>query len=180
MSNEKIIAVKGFDRDLKCRGFQYEIGETYTHDGKVERCSSGFHSCDFPLDVFGYYPPGGSRYALVEIGGEMDREEGGDTKICSAEITIKAELKLPEVVQRGVDWILARIDKKAEANEDHSGVGNTGDRSAATNTGDRSAATVEGEDSVALVSGYEGRVSGAMGCALFLVERDNEMKIVAA
>ena len=171
-----VTAFKGFNADLTCRGFQYEIGKTYKMDGEPERCERGFHACENPFDVWGYYGPvsdGVTRYALVELSGAVDRD-ADDSKIAACEITIKSELRLPEFIQRGVEYILSKIDW------DNAKEANTGDRSAATNTGYRSAATVEGKDSAAMASGYEGRASGAEGCALFLVERDGEMKIIAA
>ncbi len=69
MPNEKVIAYKGFTLDMKCREFQFAVGETYQHDGKVESCANGFHSCEHPLDVFCYYPPSESRFAIVEASG---------------------------------------------------------------------------------------------------------------
>jgi hypothetical protein len=220
---ETILAVKGFDSNLQCRGYQFKIGKKYKHEGSVERCSSGFHSCEAPLDVFGYYPPAGSRYALVEVSGKIDRETDGDTKIASAEIHIKAELKIPELVSRAIDYIMARIEKTAEANEPHSHVHNSGDYGAASNSGDYGAASnsgtrgaasnsgtrgaasnsgyggaasnsgtrgaasnsgyggaasTDGEHSTAMHCGYAGKVKGADGCALFLVERDDDFRIV--
>ncbi|MBN3043310.1 hypothetical protein H4F47_10305, partial [Pectobacterium brasiliense] len=114
MSNEKITTYKGFDKDLQCRGFQFEIGKTFEHKGKVEACGSGFHSCECPFDVFGYYPPAESRFAETVSFGVTAREEGGDTKIASASITIKAELTLPQFIQSGIDWIWSKIDKSLE------------------------------------------------------------------
>ena len=157
---QRLIAYKGFDRNLVCNPtgkipFQYEIGKTYTTDAEVVLCKAGgFHACEFPLDVFGYYAPGDSRYCEVEASGTIARD-GSNTKIASAEITIKAELKIPDMVERAVQWILARvIDTKRESNTGNwSAATNTGDRSAATNTGDRSAATNTGDQSAATNTG---------------------------
>ena len=90
-----IIAYKGFDLDLTCRGFQYEIGKNYKHSGSITICESGFHACDMPLDVWSYYKPTTSRYCQVELAGKTVNNDGRDSKIASAEITIKAEVKLP-------------------------------------------------------------------------------------
>ncbi|MBW5868623.1 hypothetical protein H0I69_12530, partial [Yersinia enterocolitica] len=156
MSKETVITFKGFDQNLQCRGYQFEIGKTFTHDGKVEACGSGFHACESPFDVFGYYSPADSRYAVTESFGTIDREEYGDTKIASASITITAELTLPQFIQRGIDWIWSKVDKSLEQQimtGDRSAATNTGDRSAATNTGDWSAATNTGDRSAATNTG---------------------------
>ncbi|EAV2556375.1 hypothetical protein EYU14_10215 [Salmonella enterica] len=181
---KEIVTFKGFNKDLKCRDFQFEIGKTFHHDGKVEACGSGFHACECPFDVFSYYPPAESRYAETISFGVTDRKEEGDTKIASASITIKAELTLPQFIQRGIEWIWSKIDKSLEQQimtgcqsaatntgyrsaatntgyrsaatntGDRSAATNTGDRSAATNTGDRSAATNTGCQSAATNTGY--------------------------
>ncbi|HBJ6634640.1 TPA: hypothetical protein LC328_002614 [Salmonella enterica subsp. diarizonae serovar 61:l,v(z13):1,5,7] len=153
---KEIVTFKGFNKDLKCRDFQFEIGKTFHHDGKVEACGSGFHACEFPFDVFSYYPPAESRYAETISFGVTDREEEGDTKIASAIITIKAELTLPQFIQRGIEWIWSKIDKSLEQqimSGDRSAATNTGNRSAATNTGNRSAATNTGYCSAATNTG---------------------------
>ncbi|HCU0295110.1 TPA: hypothetical protein OUE56_002018 [Citrobacter sedlakii] len=163
---KEIVTFKGFNKELKCRDFQFEIGKTFHHEGKVEACGSGFHACECPFDVFGYYPPADSRYAETISFGVTDREEDGDTKIASASITIKAELTLPQFIQRGIDWIWSKIDKSLEqqimtgnrsaaTNTGYqSAATNTGNRSSATNTGNRSAATNTGNQSAATNTGY--------------------------
>ncbi|MEH0703145.1 hypothetical protein HPO94_12030 [Citrobacter portucalensis] len=176
MTQKTIVTYKGFNKDLQCRDYQFAIGETYHHEGKVEACGSGFHACGCPFDVFGYYPPADSRFAETISFGVTDREEGGDTKIASASITIKAELTLPQFIQRGIEWILSKIDKSLEqqimcGNQsaatntgyqsaatntgNQSAATNTGDWSAATNTGNRSAATNTGDWSAATNTGYQ-------------------------
>ncbi|EMV0864016.1 hypothetical protein AABH17_001392 [Salmonella enterica] len=153
---KEIVTFKGFNKDLKCRGFQFAIGETFHHDGKVEACGSGFHACECPFDVFSYYPPAESRYAETISFGITDSEEGGDTKIASSSITIKDELTLPQFIQRGIEWIWSKIDKSLEQQimcGNRSVATNTGDCSVATNTGDRSVATNTGDCSVATNTG---------------------------
>ena len=162
--NKEIIAYKGFGSDWKCRGHQYEIGKTYEHEGKVEACKSGFHSCEYPLDVFSYYAPSESKFAVVKAGGEISKGDD-DSKIASTKITIEAELNIPKLVQKAVDFIMGKInwtnkqsntgDRSAATNTGNwSAATNTGDRSAATNTGDRSAATNTGNWSAATNTGY--------------------------
>ncbi|EAT5020328.1 hypothetical protein EWW83_08595 [Salmonella enterica] len=153
---KEIVTFKGFNKDLKCRDFQFEIGKTFHHEGKVEACGSGFHACECPFDVFSYYPPAESRYAETISFGVIDREEIGDTKIASASITIKAELTLPQFIQRGIEWIWSKIDKSLEQQimtGNRSAATNTGNQSAATNTGDWSAATNTGDWSAATNTG---------------------------
>ncbi|EKC3309842.1 hypothetical protein ONE21_000473 [Salmonella enterica subsp. enterica] len=153
---KEIVTFKGFNKDLKCRDFQFEIGKTFHHDGKVEACVSGFHACECPFDVFSYYSPADSRFAETISFGITNREEDGDTKIASASITIKAELTLPQFIQRGIEWIWSKIDKSLEQQimcGDWSAATNTGNCSAATNTGNRSAATNTGDWSAATNTG---------------------------
>ncbi|MCJ9963997.1 hypothetical protein [Salmonella enterica] len=187
---KEIVTFKGFNKDLKCRDFQFEIGKTFHHEGKVEACGSGFHACECPFDVFSYYPPAESRYAETISFGVIDREEIGDTKIASASITIKAELTLPQFIQRGIEWIWSKIDKSLEQQimtGDWSAATNTGNRSAATNTGDwsaatntgnRSAAEVSGSQSVAASLGIEGKARASEGGAIVLCYRDEDGELI--
>ncbi|EEH6700825.1 hypothetical protein GZ393_002864 [Salmonella enterica] len=169
---KEIVTFKGFNKDLKCRGFQFAIGETFHHDGKVEACGSGFHVCECPFDVFSYYPPAESRYAETISFGITDSEEGGDTKIASSSITIKDELTLPQFIQRGIEWIWSKIDKSLEQQI------MTGDQSAATNTGYQSAAEVSGSQSVAASLGIEGKARASEGGAIVLCYRDEDGELI--
>ncbi|EBP8762677.1 hypothetical protein ACV76_03375 [Salmonella enterica] len=169
---KEIVTFKGFNKDLTCRDFQFAIGETFHHDGKVEACGSGFHACECPFDVFSYYPPAESRYAETISFGVIDREEEGDTKIASASITIKAELTLPQFIQRGIEWIWSKIDKSLEQQI------MTGNWSAATNTGNRSAAEVSGSQSVAASLGIEGKARASEGGAIVLCYRDEDGELI--
>ncbi|HHG9988705.1 TPA: hypothetical protein ACPZLP_004623, partial [Yersinia enterocolitica] len=172
---------KGFDQNLQCRGYQFEIGKTFTHEGKVEACGSGFHACEAPFDVFGYYSPANSRYAVTESFGTIDREEDGDTKIASASITITEELTLPQFIQRGIDWYWSKVDKSLEQqimNGYQSAATNTGNRSAATNTGDWSAAEVSGSQSVAASFGESGKAKASESGAIVLCYRNDDGEII--
>ena len=95
---------KGFDKNLKCRDFQYEIGKEYEMDGEIKVCSRGFHACESPFDVFGHYTMIDSRFCEVEQDGNISKEDRG-TKICSSKIKIKAELKLADMINLGVEWL---------------------------------------------------------------------------
>ena len=154
MKNEKekkIIAYKGFDKDLKCRGFQYEVGETYElpEGESPEVCKRGFHACENPMDVLQFYAPTAEdgtlqRYCLVEQSG--DTKSDGD-KTSSSKIHIACEIGLKGLIEAGIKFILDKV-KKENVKED------TGNCSAATNTGSYSAATNTGYRSAAINTGY--------------------------
>ena len=137
---------KGFDKDLKCRDFQYEVGKDYTAKGKVKACKNGFHFCENPMDVLGYYPPSDSRYCIIESSGQEDRD-GGDSKVATSKIHISAEIGLKGLIEAGVKFILDKVNWKDNKES------NTGDQSAATSTGDQSAATSTGNWSAATSTG---------------------------
>ena len=153
---------KGFDKDLKCRDFQYEIGKEYTEE-KADICNCGFHACEFPMDVFGYYPPSDSRYC------EVDLEENGqklsdDSKRVGKKISVKAEIGIAGIIKAGVEYI------KEQVNWEDDKATNTGNQSAATNTGNWSAAIVEGKESIALATGINSKAKGKIGCFIVLAE----------
>ena len=128
-------AYKGFNKDLKCRDFQYEIGKEYKED-EADICSKGFHACENPLDVFSYYAPADSRYCEVDL--DANDQTHDDSKRVGKQIKITAEIGLPGLIKAGVEYIKNQVDWE------HAKKSNTGDRSAATNTGDQSAATNTG------------------------------------
>ena len=162
-----ISGFKGFDKDFKCRGFQFEPGKTYTHDGPVSMCESGFHFCENPLDVFSYYPPADSRYAAVLSGNGEVCKHDEDSKVACKNLHIETEITLSALVGAGVKFIFDKVDwtNKKESNTGdgsaatntgyQSAATNTGNRSAATNTGYRSAATNTGNRSAATNTGYQ-------------------------
>ena len=104
MEETRIIAYKGFDENLCCKGFQYEVGKEYEMDGEIKCCNRGFHACKSPLEVWDHYDMLNSRFAEVEQSGKIDREEDS-TKVCSSRIKIKAELKLSDIINIGVEWL---------------------------------------------------------------------------
>ena len=182
---------KGFDKDLKCRGFQYEIGKEYEEE-EAKACEKGFHACKNPLEVFSYYPPcDGNRYCEVEQDGELS-EHNADSKVASTKIKIGVELGLKGLIQAGVSFILDRVNWKDDAatnTGNYSAATNTGNYSAATNTGDQSAATntgfqsaatntgnysaaeVSNGDSVAIATGYQSKAKAGFGSAIVIAER---------
>ncbi|MEI1015503.1 DUF7666 domain-containing protein, partial [Pseudomonas aeruginosa] len=155
---EIVTAYKGFKQDLTCRGYQFEIGGTYKHEGEVEACASGFHSCEYPLDVFGYYAPGDSRFAIVKASGQLSRHDD-DSKIASATLVVEAEISMPTMISRAIDWIMARLDSSVEQTVAGDTASNTGNRSAASNTGNQSAASNTGYQSAASNTGYQSAAS---------------------
>ncbi|MGP9973583.1 DUF7666 domain-containing protein, partial [Pseudomonas aeruginosa] len=157
-SEEVVTAYKGFKQDLTCRGYQFEIGGTYKHEGEIEACASGFHSCEYPLDVFGYYAPGDSRFAIVKASGQLSRHDD-DSKIASATLVVEAEISMPTMISRAIDWIMARLDSSVEQTVAGDTASNTGNRSAASNTGNRSAASNTGYQSAASNTGYQSAAS---------------------
>ena len=145
---------KGFDKDLKCRDFQYEIGKEYTEE-KADICNYGFHACEFPMDVFGYYHPSDSRYCEVDLE-ENDQKSSDDSKRVGKKISVKAEIGIAGIIKAGVEYIKEQVDwedDKVTNTGDYSAATNTGNRSAATNTGYQSAATNTGDQSAATNTG---------------------------
>lgn len=166
MSDNKtwIKAYKGFDKDLKCRDFQYEIGKTY-EEPTAELCNSGFHACEYPLDVFAYYAPGDmSRYCEVDLDDVSDKKGNDDSKRCGKKIAVKAEIGIAGLVKASVDFVMENIKDEKKAST------NTGYYSASTNTGYRSKADVSGKGSVAAALGIDSKAKGALGCWIVLAE----------
>ena len=104
MEENKIISYKGFDENMQCRGFHYEVGKEYKMGGNIKRCERGFHACESPMEVWDYYDMLTSRFAKVEQSGKIEKEEDS-TKVCSSRIKIKAELKLVDIINIGVEWL---------------------------------------------------------------------------
>ena len=104
MSEKVIKSYKAFDKNMRCRDFQYEVGKEYEMDGEIKCCDRGFHACKSPLEVWDHYDMLNSRFAEVEQSGKID-EEGNSTKVCSSHIKIKAELKLADIINIGVEWL---------------------------------------------------------------------------
>ena len=186
-------AIKGFNKDWTCRDFQFAPGGTYETPGPVKACENGFHAIEgHPFEVFGYYPPGTSRYAEVTLGGDMAREDGGDSKVAAQRIKIGAEILLGDLVSRAVEYVVSRakMARGSAAKADGAAAQASGTQGAAQASGNRGAAQASGtqgaaqasgpygasqalgEASTALASGCGGKVSGKVGCALFLVYRN--------
>jgi len=151
---ETFVCYKGFDANLKCRDFQYEIGKTYTHIGPVVQCESGFHACQNPLDVLDFYGfENGNRFARVTVGGKVDRSD--DKKWASAEITVQAELKLPDLIGAAIKWIMDAC-KTGENVQTASG-----DYSQLAASGDSSKLAASGDSSKLAASGYSSKLAAS-------------------
>ena len=160
---------KGFDKDLKCRDFQYEIGKTY-EESNAKLCESGFHACEYPLDVFEYYAPGNmSRYCEVDLDDVSDKKSNEDSKRCGKKIAVKAEIGIAGLVKAAVEYTM---EKAIPENSEHA----TGEQGAASATGWQGAASATGTESVAAALGIDSKAKGALGCWIVIAEweRDKE------
>ena len=191
---------KATDKDMKCRGFQYELGKTAEVDEDAELCERGLHACEMPFDVLGYYAPGdGSRYFEAELEDVSDEMHSDDTKRVGKKLTLSAELGIPGLVKAQVEYVKAQCDfdnaiKKANAEKKNHATGEsgaasaTGESGAASATGERGAASATGEcgtasatgnGCVAMATGFYGRVMGDIGNAVVCVERNTNGEIAA-
>ncbi|QRF55774.1 hypothetical protein [Variovorax paradoxus] len=177
---QTITSFKGFGPDWKCRDFQYEMGKTFEHKGDAVACQSGFHACEYPLDVFAYYAPAGNKFAVVEQSGTLSRHSD-DSKVASSKISLKVEIGFFDIVKAAIEYTTSRckpIDPASPAFSDveygaASSTGNqgaassTGNRGAASSTGNRGAASSTGNRGAASSTGYQGAASstGEYGAA---------------
>ena len=172
---QKIKAYKAFDKDLSCRGFKYEVGKEYEETDYIKACEKGFHACPYPLDVFGYYAPAGSRFCEVEQSGKIDDSESD--KVCSSKIRIGAELDIRGLVKAAVSFVKERCTNECNADPGkpatagnrgaatagYSGAATAGNSGAAT-AGDRGAATA-GDRGAATAGDYGAATAGNRGAA---------------
>ena len=178
-NEEKIIAYKGFDKDLKCYGgFQYELDKEYEMDGPIKACSRGFHACERPLDVFNHYLPS-SRFCRVEQSGETSRD-AADTKIASSKIKIGAEIGIPGLVKAQIEYVKAHTTNEhtdpEQATAGYRGAATAGDSGAAT-AGYRGFALSGGSaacgaNGVAVAKGEKPKAKGGEGAVLVLIVTD--------
>ena len=182
-------AYKGFDRDLKCRGFQYEVGKEY-EEGSAELCRKGFHACENPLDTFCYYRPTDSRYCEVDVDDNGERNDA-DSKVCGKHIKIGVEIGLKGVINAGVRFV---FDKCRSASEENASgfMGNaaasgesgnaaaSGESGTATVTGRHGKASAIGNQCVAVAWGQDSLARGSVGNWLVVSERDDDGNIIDA
>ena len=206
--SDKIIAYKGMDENMCCRGKQYEIGKTYTED-KAICCLSGMHACENPLDVFQYYRPDGkNRFFEVECNGAINKGEN-DSKLACTELKVTGELSLAKFIRLSVqttfELAMNRAKKKTSGNRssvvmfgdsssaatsgDYSSAATSGYSSSAATSGDYSSAAAtggycsaqaKGKNSLAIANGAHSKARGVLGCYLVLTEYTDGGKLLWA
>ena len=168
MSENVIKSYKGFDKDMQCRGFQYEVGKEYDMDREIKCCNRGFHACKSPLEVWDYYDMLKSRFAEVEQSGKIDEEEKS-TKVCSSHIKIKAELKLADIINIGVEWLKdvtspskVKTDGVLNDNGDRKKqIGSSGDYAKIGSSGDYAKIGSSGDSAKIGSSGYYAKIGSS-------------------
>lgn len=177
MSENVITSYKAFDKNMRCRDFQYEIGKEYDMNGEVECCNRGFHACKSPMEVWDYYDMLSSRYAEVEQSGKIDKEENS-TKVCSSRIKIKAELKLADIINIGVEWLKditspskVKTDGALNDNGDRKKqIGSSGYSAKIGSSGDSAQIGSSGEYSVIMCAGNNSMAKAKVGSWITLAE----------
>ena len=180
-----IKSYKGFDKNLKCRDFQYEIGKEYEMDGEIKVCNRGFHACESPFDVFDHYTMIDSRFCEVEQDGNISKKDRG-TKICSSKIKIKAELKLADMINLGVEWLkeITSPEKIKTSMKDNSSgnyaqigssgddakIGSSGNYAQIGSSGDGAKIDSTGEDCVIMCAGINSVAKASKGSWITLSE----------
>ena len=152
--SEKIIAYKAMNKNMMCRGKQYEVGKTY-HEDEADCCRAGMHACENPLDVLHYYPLKDSpRFFEVECGGNVDKSEE-DSKLACTELTVKGEVNFAGLVKATVNAVFNRVKgKEPFSSGNYSTAGSSGNYSTAGSSGNYSTAGSSGDSSTAGSSGY--------------------------
>ena len=184
-SNEEktVKAYKGFDSELKCRDFQYEVGKEYEMDGEIDCCSRGFHACESPLEVLGYYfldkDAGFCRFCEVEQSGKMNKDDDGSTKIASSKIKIKAELKFADLIKLGIEWIQKKTRNSKDKNDNgghYAKIGSSGDYAQIGSSGYYAQIGSSGNSATIGSSGYSAKI-GSSGHSAKIGSSGNYAKI---
>jgi hypothetical protein len=154
-------ACKGFDKDLKCRGFQYEVGKEY-EEANAALCKKGFHACENPLDTFRYYRPTDSRYCEVDVDDNGERNST-DSKVCGKHIKISAEIGLKGVINAGVRFVFDKCESATEENASgwSGNAAASGERGNAAASGDSGNAAASGNLGNAAASGERGNAAAS-------------------
>ena len=165
-----IVAYKAFDENFRCRDFQYEVGKEYEIKGEIKCCERGFHACESPMEVFDYYDMLNSRFAEVEQSGQIDKEDDNkSTKICSSRIKIKAELKLADIINIGIEWlkdITSSSKVKADIDLNDNGcysaqIGSSGDSAQIGSSGNSAQIGSSGDSAKIGSSGYYAKIGSS-------------------
>ena len=171
-----IKSYKGFDKNLRCRDFQYKIGGIYEMDGEIKVCNRGFHACESPFDVFDYYTMIDSRFCEVEQDGNISKEDRG-TKICSSKIKIKAELKLADMINLGVEWLKEitspekiKTSIKDNSSGNYAQIGSSGDGAKIGSSGNNAKIDSTGKDCVIMCAGINSVAKASKGSWITLSE----------
>ena len=170
--NEVIKSYKGFNRDLTCRGKQYEVGKEYEED-RAQSCECGMHACEYPLDCFSYYDPAHSVYYEVEQSGDLSRR-GDDSKVASTKMKIGAEINIAGMVKASINYIRERIKEEKGSDDDCGASSATGNCGASSATGYKGASSAKDPESIAIAWGYKGQVSGVKGSFLVLADWEGD------
>ena len=160
--SEVIKSYKGFNRDLTCRGKQYEVGKEYEED-RAQSCECGMHACEYPLDCFSYYDPAHSVYYEVEQSGDLSRR-GDDSKVASTKMKIGAEINIAGMVKASINYIRERIKEEKGSDDDYGASLATGDYGASSATGDYGASSATGYKGASLATGDYGASSATGYC----------------
>ena len=174
-------AYKAFDKDLKCRDFQYEVGGEYEED-EARLCHKGFHACENPLDTFRYYNPAdGSRFCEVDLDA-TEESDNGDTKRVGKKIKILAEIGLSGMITAAVKFVFEKCKDAdtAAASGVRGNAAASGERGTAVCTGGGSSAEANGEQTIAVAWGWDSKAKGIKGSWLVLSEYNEDGIIVAA
>ena len=159
MSEKVIKSYKAFDKNMQCREFQYEVGKEYEMDGEIKCCDRGFHACKSPMEVWDHYDMLSSRFAEVEQSGKIEEVENS-TKVCSSRIKIKAELKLADIINIGVEW-LKDITSPTKVKTDISKNDNGGDYAQIGSSGDYAQIGSSGDYAQIGSSGYSAQIGSS-------------------
>ena len=170
--SEVIKSYKGFNRDLTCRGKQYEVGKEYEED-RAQSCECGMHACEYPLDCFSYYDPAHSVYYEVEQSGDLSRR-GDDSKVASTKMKIGAEINIAGMVKASINYIRERIKEEKGSDDDYGASSATGNCGASSATGYKGASSAKDPESIAIAWGYKGQVSGVKGSFLVLADWEGD------
>ena len=157
-----IKSYKGFNKDMTCKGFQYEEGKEYETE-RAECCETGFHACEYPLDCFAHYAPNDSVYHEVEQDGDIDREDDG-TKIASTKIKIGARISIAGIVKAAIEYTMSRTKKEASKDDDCGASSATGYYGASSATGYYGASSATGSCGASSATGYYGASSATGDC----------------